>query len=85
MLRLKSFLGSPISDNGTNGFLLHILASLKRRYIDSTEPEDLQDIDAHLRGGIPNRDIDALDAYWKVIPTLGQPYSNLAIVPATAI
>jgi type I restriction enzyme M protein len=38
------------------------------KYIDSTEPEDLQDIDAHLRGGIPNRDIDALDAYWQVIP-----------------
>jgi type I restriction enzyme M protein len=38
------------------------------RYIDSTEPEDLQDIDAHLRGGIPNRDIDALAAYWQVIP-----------------
>jgi type I restriction enzyme M protein len=38
------------------------------RYIDSTEPEDLQDIDGHLRGGIPNRDIDALDAYWQVIP-----------------
>jgi type I restriction enzyme M protein len=38
------------------------------RYIDSTEPEDLQDIDGHLRGGIPNRDIDALDQYWKVIP-----------------
>jgi len=38
------------------------------RYIDSTEPEDLQDIDAHLRGGIPNRDIDALDRYWQVIP-----------------
>ena len=31
------------------------------RYIDSTEPEDLQDIAAHLLGGIPNRDIDALD------------------------
>jgi type I restriction enzyme M protein len=29
------------------------------RYIDSTEPEDLQDIDAHLRGGIPNQDLDA--------------------------
>src|SRR4051794_34558038 len=28
------------------------------RYIDSTEPEDLQDIDGHLRGGIPERDID---------------------------
>jgi type I restriction enzyme M protein len=38
------------------------------RYIDSTEPEDLQDIDAHLRGGIPIRDIDALDRYWQVIP-----------------
>jgi type I restriction enzyme M protein len=40
------------------------------RYIDSTEPEDLQDIDAHLRGGIPNRDIDALEAYWQVIPSV---------------
>jgi type I restriction enzyme M protein len=38
------------------------------RYIDSTEPEDLQDIDGHLRGGIPDRDIDALENYWKVIP-----------------
>ncbi len=38
------------------------------RYVDSTEPEDLQDIDAHLRGGIPNRDIDALERYWQVIP-----------------
>ena len=38
------------------------------RYIDSTEPEDLQNIDAHLRGGIPNRDIDALDRYWQVFP-----------------
>ena len=28
------------------------------RYIDSTEPEDLQDIDGHLRGGIPERDLD---------------------------
>jgi type I restriction enzyme M protein len=25
------------------------------RYIDSTEPEDLQDIDGHLRGGIRAR------------------------------
>ena len=40
------------------------------RYIDSTEPEDLQDINGHLRGGIPDRDIDALDRYWQVIPTL---------------
>ena len=40
------------------------------RYIDSTEPEDLQDIDGHLRGGIPNRDIDALENFWQVFPTV---------------
>ena len=40
------------------------------RYIDSTEPEDIQDIDGHLRGGIPERDIDDLDAYWQVIPSV---------------
>ena len=38
------------------------------RYIDSTEPEDLQDIDAHLRGGIPNRDIDALERLLEGLP-----------------
>jgi type I restriction enzyme M protein len=40
------------------------------RYIDSTEAEDLQDIEGHLRGGIPNRDLDALHAYWQVIPSV---------------
>src|SRR5213075_385179 len=40
------------------------------RYVDSSEPEDLQDIDGHLRGGIPKRDIDALDSYWKIVPTV---------------
>jgi type I restriction enzyme M protein len=40
------------------------------RYIDSTEPEDLQDIDGHLRGGIPDRSIDALDRYWQVMPSI---------------
>ncbi|MEK0445336.1 MAG: hypothetical protein RLZZ399_657 [Verrucomicrobiota bacterium] len=40
------------------------------RYIDSTEPEDLQDIDGHLFGGIPTRDIDALSAYWQVLPNV---------------
>ena len=40
------------------------------RYIDSTEPEDLQDIDSHLRGGIPERDVDALGAYWQVFPSV---------------
>ena len=40
------------------------------KYINSTEPEDLQDIDGHLRGGIPERDVDALDNYWKIMPGL---------------
>jgi type I restriction enzyme M protein len=38
------------------------------RYIDSTEPEDLHDIEGHLRGGIPERDLDALADYWCVLP-----------------
>ena len=40
------------------------------RYIDASEPEDLHDLDAHLNGGIPNRDIDALGDYWTVFPSL---------------
>jgi len=40
------------------------------RYIDSTDPEDLQDIDGHLRGGIPERDLNALGNYWKIMPGL---------------
>ena len=40
------------------------------RYIDVSETEDLHDLDAHLNGGIPNRDLDALRAYWDVFPTL---------------
>ncbi len=40
------------------------------RYIDSSEPEDLHDLDSHLRGGIPNRDLDALQNYWQVFPSL---------------
>ncbi len=40
------------------------------RYIDSSEAEDLHDLSAHLSGGIPNRDIDALQHYWKVFPSL---------------
>ncbi|MCA8919013.1 MAG: type I restriction-modification system subunit M [Planctomycetes bacterium] len=40
------------------------------RYIDSSDPEDLHDLHAHLNGGIPNRDVDALLSYWQVFPTL---------------
>lgn len=63
------------------------------RYIDTSDPEDLHDLDAHLNGGIPNRDIDALDDFWKVLPKLRKSlfvsagregYSNL-VVPASEV
>ena len=40
------------------------------RYIDASEPEDLHDLYAHLNGGIPKRDVDALEHYWFVLPGL---------------
>lgn len=57
------------------------------RYIDSSEPEDIQDLHGHLQGGIPNRDLDALQPYWDAFPsmrsTLFQPlrdgYSELTV------
>src|SRR5438477_7627890 len=55
----------PVAEIEANDFNLNL-----PRYIDSTEPEDLQDIDAHLRGGIPNRDVDGLDKYWQVFPAV---------------
>ena len=51
------------------------------RYIDSSEPEDLQDIAAHLLGGIPERDIEALSDYWQVFPTLKQQLFSAEIRP----
>jgi type I restriction enzyme M protein len=63
------------------------------RYVDSSEPEDLQDIDAHLRGGIPERDLDAFAADWQVLPgvrkalfeTAGRPgYARLKL-PLTEV
>lgn len=40
------------------------------RYIDTQEEEDIQDLYAHLNGGIPQKDIDALQEYWEVYPNL---------------
>ena len=39
------------------------------RYIDGSAAEDLHDIEAHLRGGIPAADIDALQSYWDILAT----------------
>jgi type I restriction enzyme M protein len=53
----------PLSEIEQNEYNLNL-----PRYIDSSEPEDLHDIEAHLKGGIPDRDLDALGEYWKVFP-----------------
>jgi type I restriction enzyme M protein len=55
----------PFEDIERNEFNLNI-----PRYIDSQEPEDVQDIEGHLRGGIPAEDVDALGRYWDVCPKL---------------
>ena len=57
----------PVSEiaSSANDYNLNI-----PRYIDSSEPEDLHDLDAHLCGGIPNHDLDALGSYWSVFPSL---------------
>lgn len=53
----------PLAEIEKHGFNLNI-----PRYIDSSEPEDLQDIEAHLKGGIPVRDVDALADFWCELP-----------------
>ncbi len=42
------------------------------RYIDSQQAEDIQDIEGHLKGGIPTADVDAVQPYWDVCPQLRQ-------------
>jgi type I restriction enzyme M protein len=55
----------PISEIEEKEFNLNI-----PRYIDSQEAEDVQDIEAHLLGGIPDVDINELQAYWEVYETM---------------
>lgn len=53
------------------------------RYIDTSDPEDIHDLDAHLNGGIPKRDLDLLERYWQHFPTLrGQFFKADASRPA---
>jgi len=55
----------PLAEIEANGYNLNL-----PRYIDSSEPEDVQDISAHLYGGIPDRDLEALGSYWEVFPSI---------------
>ena len=50
---------------GKNDYNLNI-----PRYIDSSIPEDEQDINAHLHGGIPAVDVDSMSRYWSLFPNL---------------
>ena len=54
-----------IYDENTKQYTLNI-----PRYIESNEKEDAQDIDAHLYGGIPEKDINDLELYWNVFPSI---------------
>ncbi|MCL5734742.1 MAG: type I restriction-modification system subunit M [Actinobacteria bacterium] len=77
----------PLSEisNAANDYNLNI-----PRYVDASEPEDIQDLHAHLQGGIPERDIDALKDYWEAFPALRQKlfkpqregYLELAVDPS---
>ena len=53
----------PLEEIEKNDYNLNI-----PRYIDASEPEDIHDLMAHLSGGIPNGDLDVLEAYWQVFP-----------------
>jgi type I restriction enzyme M protein len=55
----------PFEEIEKNEFNLNI-----PRYIDTQDEEDIQDLQAHLSGGIPNRDIDGLNSYWTVYGNL---------------
>jgi type I restriction enzyme M protein len=55
----------PFDEIERNEFNLNLA-----RYIDSQQEEDLQDIEGHLKGGIPERDVDALESYWGICPNV---------------
>lgn len=55
----------PLSEIAANDYNLNI-----PRYIDSSEAEDLHDLSAHLQGGIPSSDIDALQKFWQAFPSV---------------
>jgi len=57
----------PISEIEANDYNLNI-----PRYIDNSEEEDIQDINAHLFGGIPIADIEKLHDFWDIFPELKQ-------------
>lgn len=52
------------------------------RYVDSSEPAVKYDIYATMNGGVPESEIDELNPYWEVFPTLrGQLFSAIGDTP----
>jgi type I restriction enzyme M protein len=57
----------PVSEiaDSKNGYNLNL-----PRYIENADTVDTHDLTAHLKGGIPKRDIDALQDYWDVFSAI---------------
>jgi len=57
----------PLSEitNKANDYNLNL-----PRYIDTSEAADIQSIEAHILGGIPEDDINQLEEYWAEFPSL---------------
>ncbi len=75
--KIVKYFNEQIEENGYSRFVQNNEIKKKNgynlnipRYIDGGEKEDLQNIDAHLNGGIPAEDIDSLERYWNIFGTL---------------
>jgi len=55
----------PLAEIEANDYNLNI-----PRYIAAADAEDRHDLAAHLHGGIPAADVDALASYWEALPGL---------------
>lgn len=57
----------PLSEisNSANDYNLNL-----PRYIDTSEAADIQSIEGHILGGIPEEDVNQLDSYWAEFPSL---------------
>ena len=76
-LIIETFLGEVEIEKFSRSVSIGEIADAKNdynlnllRYIDSSEPQDFHDLDAHLNGGIPAHDIDQLSDYWQQFPNL---------------
>lgn len=55
----------PVGEIAAEGFNCNI-----RRYVDNAPPPEPHDVRAHLQGGVPTAEIDALGHYWSNYPGL---------------